>query len=184
MRVIAGKYRSRIITSGIRKNQKLLYRPTTDRARESLFNIISNVYDLEGKTCLDLFCGTGSVGIEMLSRGAAKVFFVDRNVNVIKSNRFRLGLESASVFQNDVLFFLRNFIRKSILPDLEYFDLIFADPPYKYNNYPLLIELVLKCGNLFILEHNDDYNPLAQFKRHIFLKRKIGKTIFTFFKIK
>ena len=83
MRIISGIFKSRLIKSG--KNIKNL-RPTTDRSRESLFNILTNHIELNSKTCLDLFCGTGSFGLECISRGAGKVYFVDKRIDIVKKN--------------------------------------------------------------------------------------------------
>jgi len=116
----------RVIT-GICRGRKLLepvgydVRPTTDQVKESLFNIIQ--FDIEGRKALDLFAGTGQLGIEALSRGAASCTFVDSardSVRLVKENLRRCGL-SGRVLQCDALGFLKTGER---------FDLIFVDPPY------------------------------------------------------
>lgn len=117
----------RIIT-GIARGRRLKepegndIRPTTDMVKESLFNIIQ--YDIEGRKALDLFAGTGQLGIEALSRGAASVTFIDENqtaIKLIKENVKRSELEGAKILQADALTFLASD---------EKFDLIFLDPPY------------------------------------------------------
>jgi 16S rRNA (guanine966-N2)-methyltransferase len=95
MRVISGFLKSRKITvpSGAKN-----IRPTTDKSRETIFNIITNRFHLEGKTVLDLFCGSGSFGIECISRGAEKAYFVDRNTSIAKRN-----IEELKIAENSVI---------------------------------------------------------------------------------
>ncbi len=117
----------RIIT-GIARGRRLQepsgndIRPTTDMVKESLFNIIQ--YDIEGRKVLDLFAGTGQLGIEALSRGAAFVTFVDESqaaIKLVRENLKRSGLEGSKVVQADAL---------SFLSGSEKYDLILLDPPY------------------------------------------------------
>ena len=117
MRVITGKYRGRKLLEPVGKD----VRPTTDQVKEALFNIIQ--FDVEGRKVLDLFAGTGQLGIEALSRGAAECVFVDSSrdsVRLVQENLRRCGL-TARVVQCDSLGFLRSG---------EKFDLVFIDPPY------------------------------------------------------
>lgn len=116
MRVISGSARGRKLKSP--ENYDI--RPTTDKVKESVFNIIQ--FDIEGRRVLDLFAGTGQLGIECLSRGAAEAVFVDgsrESVKIVKENLKSCGM-SAPVFQEDALSFLRRAGK---------FDLIFVDPP-------------------------------------------------------
>lgn len=118
MRIITGLARGR----RLKEPEGMEIRPTTDMVKESLFNIIQ--YDIEGRKALDLFAGTGQLGIEALSRGAASVTFIDESqaaIKLIKENLKRSGLEGAKVLQADALTFLAA---------SEKFDLIFLDPPY------------------------------------------------------
>lgn len=125
MRIVGGKFKSRLIKQP--KSEEV--RPTKDMVREALFNVLGD--RVIGATFLDLCCGSGAIGIEALSRGAKKVFFVDRDENAIdtvKLNLESLGLSSSlevAVFQNDIFRFISNIKQYSIL-----FDIVFLDPPY------------------------------------------------------
>ena len=130
MRVITGSARGRKLKTPANAD----IRPTTDNVKESVFNIIQ--FDIEGRRVLDLFAGTGQLGIECLSRGAAEAVFVDQSaeaVKLVKENLKSCGM-SAPVFREDALSFLRR---------CGSFDLIFVDPPYDAGLY----EPVLKTIN-------------------------------------
>ena len=172
MRIISGVFKSRLIKSG--KSLKSL-RPTTDRARESLFNILSNHIELNGKTCLDLFCGTGSFGLECISRGAGKAYFVDKRIDIVKKNVDVLKVSAEStVIKKDAVLFLKNCCASD-------FDLAFADPPYSFKRYDELLREISRFKVLFVLEHSGNLNLEEDYKREIFLKKKFGITNFTFF---
>ena len=118
MRVITGLARGR----RLKEPEGMAIRPTTDQVKESIFNIIQ--YDIEGRNVLDLFAGTGQLGIEALSREAASVVFVDESsaaMKLVRENIKRTGLGNARTVQADALSYLRG---------PEKFDLIFVDPPY------------------------------------------------------
>ena len=144
MRVITGTARGR----RLRTPENYDIRPTTDNVKESLFNIIQ--FDVEGRKVLDLFAGTGQLGIECLSRGADSVVFVDESreaVNIVKDNLKTCGL-SASVLQMDALSYLRGCGK---------FDLIFVDPPYDSNLYEEVLKIInsvdiLSDGGIIICE--------------------------------
>lgn len=148
MRIIAGKYRGR----HLRPPQGLPVRPTTDRTKEALFNILSQRLDWEGLRVLDLFAGTGNITFECYSRGAATVWAVDRDrrcVAAIKAGLQALGLPPRDVWQQEVARFL---------PRCEdTFDLVFMDPPYAMPGQPALIaqiqEGVLAPDGLLVVEH-------------------------------
>lgn len=130
MRVISGSVRGR----KLKTPENYDIRPTTDNVKESLFNIIQ--FDIEGRRVLDLFAGTGQLGIECLSRGADSVVFIDQSreaVKIIKENLKACGL-SAPVLQQEAVSYLHGCGR---------FDLIFVDPPYD----SLLYEPVLNAIN-------------------------------------
>ena len=144
MRVITGTARGR----RLRTPENYDIRPTTDNVKESLFNIIQ--FDVEGRKVLDLFAGTGQLGLECLSRGADSVVFVDESreaVNIVKDNLKTCGL-SASVLQMDALSYLRGCGK---------FDLIFVDPPYDSNLYEEVLKIInsvdiLSDGGIIICE--------------------------------
>ena len=148
MRVITGTARGR----RLRTPENYDIRPTTDNVKESLFNIIQ--FDVEGRKVLDLFAGTGQLGIECLSRGADSVVFVDESreaVNIVKDNLKTCGL-SASVLQMDALSYLRGCGK---------FDLIFVDPPYDSNLYEEVLNIInsvdiLSDGCIIICEARRD----------------------------
>lgn len=116
MRVVAGELGGRRLTAP--KGKKV--RPTSDRAREALFSILG---DVSGATVCDLFCGTGALGIEALSRGACRAVLVDTDIGPAEVNTEALGLgERADLVRQDALAYLRS--------TTETFDLILCDPPY------------------------------------------------------
>ncbi|MCI0472959.1 MAG: RsmD family RNA methyltransferase [Ignavibacteria bacterium] len=172
MRVISGFLKSRIITvpSGAKN-----IRPTTDKSRETIFNIISNRFNFEGKTVLDLFCGSGSFGIECISRGAEKVYFVDRNSNIAKKNIEELDITKSSVIVKTGVV---DFLKANKGTD---FYLTFADPPYDYRGYLNLVKNAAGYRNIFILEHSDNYEPDETYSEYIILVKETGSTKFTFF---
>ncbi len=175
MRIISGKYKRRFI----KPPKNLPVRPTTDLARESLFNILVNKTDLEGKEILDLFSGTGAVSYEFMSRGTKSSLAVDSNygsVKFIKKTAADFEMKGLTAIKGDVFKFLSG----SRLT----FDIIFADPPYDMENLDTLPDLVfenklLKKGGYFILEHPKiyDFSNHPNFLEH----RKYGKVNFSFF---
>lgn len=128
-------------------------RPTTDRAKESLFNILHNHFNLDEVSVLDLFAGTGNMSYEFASREASGVLSVDQNqgcVKFMKESATKLGFENMEVRKQDVFVFLKQCE--------EQFDLIFADPPYALSGIPLLPGMVfskqlLKPKGWLIIEH-------------------------------
>ena len=148
MRVITGEARGR----KLKAVEGLATRPTTERTKQSLFNAIQ--FDIEGRRVLDLFAGTGQLGIEALSRGAADCVFVDQAsaaVTVIRENLHTVGFEKrAEVIQGEALGVLRRFP-----PDR--FGLIFLDPPYEANLIAGALERImrgrlLREGGLIVCE--------------------------------
>lgn len=154
-------------------------RPTTDFARENLFNVIENMIDIEGITALDLFAGTGAVTFELLSRGAAEVTAVEKTAtqyNFIARVASQLKCtDRLRLVRGDVFKYLRN-------ATIARFDLIFADPPYNHERFAEIPQLVLdagllKPGGLFIIEHSrdHDFSGLPGFTDH----RTYGSVNFT-----
>lgn len=131
LRIIAGHWRSRVIT--FPKRSEL--RPTPDRVRETLFNWLGQ--DLSGKKCLDLFAGSGALGFEALSRGAARVVMVERDPVVFSSldqNKRNLSAIGLELVKDDALKFIRRTKTK--------YDLIFLDPPYRGNDLIHVLALI------------------------------------------
>ena len=174
MRIISGKHRGRRLSPV--KNLKA--RPTTDRAKESLFNILNNLVDFEDITVLDLFGGTGGISYEFASRGCENLTIIEKDYNHIKyinkvSNELDFDL---NIIKGDVFKYLKNTAQK--------FDVIFADPPFDMDgieNIPQLIfeKELLKEDGFLILEHSD----LFEFKNELKPNntRHYGKVCFSFF---
>ena len=154
-------------------------RPTTDVAKEGLFNILENNISIQGIKTLDLFGGTGSISYELASRGAADLTIIEKDPKMyqfIKNKIEELQIENCRVEKLDVFRFLENCIQK--------FDLIFAGPPYALTNIDDLPQLIvskelLKPGGWFILEHTpaNNYENEPLFKA----MRNYGTTVFSIF---
>lgn len=176
MRIVGGKYKGRHFTPG----KKFKARPTTDMAKESLFNILQNTIDFEAIKVLDLFAGTGSISFEFASRGCTDITTVELNFNhiaFIKDTIDKLQEKAIRVVKTNAFVFAEHFKEK--------YDLIFADPPYDMRNFSAVPGLIfdnnlLKEGGLFILEHSGEYDfsKLPQFKN----LRRYGSVHFSFFK--
>jgi len=178
MRVITGKYKGRHFD--VPRTFKA--RPTTDFAKENLFNVLMGYIDFEGASALDLFAGTGSITLELLSRGCSRVVSVEKDplhYRFITSFLEKLGDEAAVPVKGDVFKFLASIH--------EQFDFIFADPPYTLPNIADLPNLVLERDLLspegvFVLEHG----KANDFKDHPYLidHRSYGSVNFSFFQVK
>ena len=154
-------------------------RPTTDIAKEGLFNIIENNLDLDEVKSLDLFGGTGSISYELFSRGVKDLTIVEKDPSMlqfIQKTTAEFGMTSCAIVRSDVF--------KFILDCTSTYDLIFAGPPYALGNIedlPLLIfkQQLLNVNGWFILEHT----PRNDFKSHPYFRteRKYGSTIFSIF---
>ena len=175
MRIIGGKYKGRIFNPG----KSFTARPTTDIAKEGLFNILENRFHFEDKVVLDLFSGTGSIGYEFISRGCENAVLVEKNLNhylFIKDVVKALNIDNVKIFHSDVFKFLFKYQGK--------FDIIFADPPYNLPQLQQIPDAVFKAeilnkSGIFILEHPKDFN----FSSHSNFTelRKYGKVNFSFF---
>jgi 16S rRNA (guanine(966)-N(2))-methyltransferase RsmD len=175
LRIISGEYKARIIP--VPRSFKA--RPTTDTAKESLFNILANYFDFNQLKILDLFSGTGSIAFEFASRGASKVTLVEINkryTDFINQTIARLGFKQMQVIRSDAFRYIRNTPGR--------FDIIFADPPYDMPGIETLPEEIFKYGLLaaegwFILEHgrNNDFSDHSCFRE----LRKYGSVHFSIF---
>lgn len=176
MRIISGSLGGRRINPP----SKMPYtRPTTDIAKEGLFNILQNNFSFEGMKTLDLFGGTGSISYELASRGATDLTIVEKDQQMhafIKKTATTLGLDGFRVVKMDVFRFIEQCE--------EQFDLIFAGPPYALQNIDdlpreIFAKGLLKPGGWFILEHTprNDYKSFPNYKT----ERNYGTTIFSIF---
>ena len=175
MRIISGIYGGRRLSPP----KNITARPTTDFAKESLFNLLNNRLDFEGIDVLDLFAGTGGIGIECVSRGAREVTAVEIahvQQNWIISCCRQLGIKNLSVIRGDVFKFL-SACRTN-------YDLIFADPPYALEELPTLPDVILERGILkkdgwLVIEHGKD-TDFTSHPRHV-ETRTYGSVHFSFF---
>jgi 16S rRNA (guanine966-N2)-methyltransferase len=166
MRVIAGRYRSR----PLRSLHGMDIRPTSDRLRETLFNILSagNPVALESTVWLDLFAGTGAVGIEALSRGAKQVYFVESSATaaeLIRKNLNSLGINTGfQILQQEMPGALWQMERKQVAADV-----VFIDPPYRVKNayretlLALAQSPVISATSVVIAEHEKQFDPEEKF---------------------
>ncbi len=175
MRIIGGVLKGKTV------NPPANYRarPTTDFAREALFNILDSEYEFDDLKVLDLFGGTGAVSYEFASRGAGRVWCVEmsrENAAFIKSEASRLGLKNVTAVHSNVFDFLPICHEK--------FDIVFADPPYAIEGLGGIPDKVfdaniLHPGAYFILEHGSEHS----FSNHRYFKKEkvYGRVHFTFF---
>lgn len=175
MRIIGGRLKGKTILPPMGYKA----RPTTDFAREGLFNVLDNEYEFEDLKVLDLFGGTGAISYEFASRGASRVYCIEMNKDnssFIRSEARRIGLNNLTVVHSNVFDFLPLCTEK--------FDIIFADPPYALNGLDTIPDKVfaqdiLHPGAYFILEHGGEYS----FSNHPKFKKEktYGRVHFSFF---
>jgi 16S rRNA (guanine966-N2)-methyltransferase len=175
MRIISGRLKGRTI----RPPRNLPVRPTTDMAKEGLFNILNNRFDFDGLRTLDLFCGTGNISLELLSRGVEDITCVDAHAGCaqfVKQSLEEYGCERSNVVRADALQFLARTTGQ--------WDIIFADPPFDNDVHTALVELILHRNlltedGLLIIEHpaTVDLSSLKGFEQ----TRKYGRLQFSFF---
>ncbi len=177
MRIISGIYKGRKLKS----SDDLSIRPTTDRVKELIFNVLQDFP--QGKIVLDLFSGSGSLGLEALSRGARKVYFVDssnKSLDVLKHNLKTVGVpQSQYVILKQTAI---DFARKASVP----IDLLLLDPPFKYAELQHLIDTLLTSPlmtskSLLVLEHEkinpiDVQSPLYE----VLIQKKMGRSLISF----
>ena len=153
MRIIGGKYKSHFIPI----NKKIRARPTTNMAKEALFNILDNKISLKNINVLDIYCGTGNISYEFASRGAGKITSVDNQINAINFVKKQKNHWGMNIIP----------IKKNALSFLEFtkdkYDVIFADPPYDFNRLEDIPKIVfernlLSSNGLLILEHSSQKN--------------------------
>lgn len=176
MRIIAGKHRGRVLKEF--KGREI--RPTADRAKEAIFNILQT--EILGASFLDLYCGTGNMGIEAISRGAEKVVLVDSSKDSIALARANVEMlkESAEIYCTDALSYVLSARGK--------FDIIFLDPPYTIDATPVLEAIassgILADDGVIIYEHSEDFKVgEIDFLDHL-NTRKYGIAHFEFYGVK
>jgi 16S rRNA (guanine(966)-N(2))-methyltransferase RsmD len=178
MRIISGKYKSRRFD--VPKNFKA--RPTTDFAKENIFNVIGNLINLEDTIALDLFSGTGSIAFELISRGCREVVCVEKataHYAFIKKVKTELAAENLTALKTDAF--------KYIESTQQTFDFIFADPPYSLLALSKIPEMIfshhlLKPESIFIMEHpkEQDFSHLPFFVQ----RRGYGAVNFSIFGVR
>ena len=155
-------------------------RPTTDFAKENIFNVLSGYIDFDGADALDLFSGTGSISLELLSRGCRQVVSVEADRdhhNFIRQCLKKLGDDGVIAIRGDVFRFLKSCHQQ--------YDIVFADPPYALKELATLPDAVLERGilkedGIFVLEHGKDYD-FSDHPRYL-EHRSYGSVNFTLFK--
>ena len=176
MRIITGRYKGRHFD--IPRTFKA--RPPTDFAKENIFNVLQGYTDFDGKTALDLFAGTGSISLELASRGCQQVVSVEADRDhaaFIRQCFAKLGADNQLLIREDVFKFLKT-CRQS-------FDFIFADPPYALRELPQIPDLILEStllrpDGLLVFEHgkDHDFSQHPRFVEH----RQYGSVNFSIFR--
>lgn len=176
MRIITGQYKGRHFD--IPRTFKA--RPTTDFAKENIFNVLQGYLNFEGAEALDLFSGTGSISLELVSRGCTKVVSVEADrdhARFIRECFKKLGEERDILIRGDVFKFLKTCKQK--------FDFIFADPPYALKELAQIPDIVLEGGllkeeGIFVFEHgkDNDFSSHPRFLEH----RSYGSVNFSLFR--
>lgn len=177
MRIISGSHKGRQIFP----DKNFTARPTTDFAKENIFNVLGNYLDIEGANTLDLFSGTGSISYEFASRGAATVIAIEANYKhyaFIKRTAEALGFKNMKVYKNDVFLACQKLQGKK-------FDLIFADPPYNLERIHEIPEIIfanelLNEEGIAVVEHpaSVDFSSHPRFMEH----RQYGSVNFSLFR--
>jgi len=175
MRIIGGKYRGRTIIPP----SNFRARPTTDFAKEALFNILNNSFNFENIDVLDLFSGTGNISYEFCSRDVKSLVAIESNYAssaYIDKQLKLMGFEQAKVIKSDVFRYLKTTKQK--------FDLIFADPPYDMENiediYKSVFENNLLSDTSFLIIEHSSKNNFSDFP-HFLMQKKYGSVHFSFF---
>lgn len=176
MRIITGLYKGR--TFDIPRTFKA--RPTTDFAKENIFNVLTGYLDFEGTRALDLFSGTGSISLELLSRGCSQVVSVE-----LDRNHHAFIQQCMKKIQTDACIPVRGDVFRFIKSSRQQFDFIFADPPYALKELPAIPGLVLGGqllaeGGIFVFEHGKDcdFSSHPRFVEH----RCYGSVNFSIFR--
>lgn len=175
MRIIAGKYHGKKLISPIGQD----IRPTTDKIKESVFNILQ--FNIADKTVLDLFAGSGALGIEAISRGAKKVIFIDndsKSIGLINKNLSNIDF-LGEIIKSDALRAIYGFRQK--------FDIVFIDPPYNSDLGEQAITAIIKsqllnADGFIVYEHDSKINTPSIDGTEVFDSRNYGNTTVDFIK--
>ena len=175
MRIITGIYKGRRFDIP----HTFKARPTTDFAKENIFNVLNSYIDFEGATALDLFAGTGSISLELLSRGCQQVVSIEKDRDhhaFIRQCVQKLGTDNSVVIRGDVFRYIKSCSQQ--------FDFVFADPPYQLTELAQIPDLIFEKGllkeeGIFVLEHGaqNDFSNHPHFVEH----RKYGSVNFSIF---
>ncbi|MBO5603009.1 MAG: 16S rRNA (guanine(966)-N(2))-methyltransferase RsmD [Prevotella sp.] len=175
MRIITGIYKGRRFDIP----HTFKARPTTDFAKENIFNVLNSYIDFEGTTALDLFAGTGSISLELLSRGCQQVVSIEKDRDhhaFIRQCVQKLGADNSVVIRGDVFRYIKSCSQQ--------FDFVFADPPYQLTELTQIPDLIFEKGllkeeGIFVLEHGaqNDFSNHPHFVEH----RKYGSVNFSIF---
>ena len=176
MRIISGKYKGRAINPP----RNLRARPTTDFAKENLFNVLGNLVDFDECDVLDLFAGTGSISYEFASRGARSVTAVEINAvhyNFIRQTAAQLGITNLYAVKANAFLYLKSCAKQ--------FDIIFSDAPYDLEGSEQVVKLVLegdllRPGGILIFEHSKKMD--FSYRPEFWQLRSYGSVQFSFFK--
>ena len=183
MRIITGQYKGRHFD--IPRSFKA--RPTTDFAKENIFNVLNSYIDFEDATALDLFSGTGSISLELASRGCANVIsvemdrehhrFIQECFRKLQGNNVQSSMFNVQCIRGDVFRFIKSCKMQ--------FDFIFADPPYALKELPTIPTLIfernlLKADGVFVFEHGKDYDFSDD--PHFIEHRSYGSVNFSIFR--
>lgn len=181
MRIVSGSHKGRRIDPEY-SGKKLGIRPTTDFAKESLFNILANNFDFTELKILDLFSGSGAISFEFASRGAKEITAVEKDytrIEFIKSKSKEFGFENIRAIKTDAFRFLDSHSGN--------YDIIFADPPYELKGIEKIHTLVfqkkiLNSGGWLVIEHSSEYDFSTT--EHFLEKRTYSAVNFSIFKSK
>jgi 16S rRNA (guanine966-N2)-methyltransferase len=181
MRIIAGEFRGRTLESV----RDLSIRPTTDRAKQTIFDMLATRIEFDGLDVLDLFSGSGSLGLEALSRGVKRVTFVEKarkSLQVLEKNVASLGCEAqCNIYQADVFWYLKNMRHP--------YDLVFTDPPYKLPDIGTLPNAlydagVVRNGSYVVMEYSKHSSIALDEQKYEILKKPFGQTVVLLLKAK
>ncbi len=177
MRVLAGLYRGRVLHTV----RDLSVRPATGRVRKTIFDMLTHRISFDDARVLDLFAGSGSLGIECLSRGAGHVTFVESDPGALRYLEQNIGMlgceEKTDIIPMDAMAYLR----ESRTP----FRIIFADPPYRFPGTPSLPESVfgnglVSAGGYLLIEHTTDIRYADADRYRVASEKRFGRTVVTF----